>query len=168
MIEKLRYFFFGKAIQKAIDKTEEATREATTFYYKHSNGYAEIVKKYKESAQFEIDSRAKLSELTYTTDPANIISIRGDQNGIPILITIGTEKMTKIEVKNLKEEIKFYKQTRLYKILQETLKSQAQDMMFKKSKSYDDMQGGKYMLLNLDVQDRIMQGIETLDTTKMK
>jgi hypothetical protein len=168
MIDKLRYFFLGKQIQKVIDNTEKATRENAQWFYNHSNGYAEIVEKYKKSAQFEVDARSKLSELTHTTDPVKVISIRGDQEGNPILITIGTEKMTKNEIKNLKEEVIFYKRTRLYKILQETLKSQAQDMMFKKSKSYDDMQGGKYMLLNLDVQDRIMKGIESLDTTKMK
>lgn len=168
MIEKLRYYFFSKSIQKALDMTERATRESVDFYYKHSNGYAEIIEKYKNSEQFEKDSRAKLAELTYTVDPTQVISIRGDQEGNPIIVYIGKDKMTIPEVKSLKEEVKWYRNSRLYRILQETPKSQAHEIMFKKAGEFEDMKGGKYMLLNLDVQDRIMTGIEKFDTTKRK
>jgi hypothetical protein len=171
-IETIRYFFFGKAIQKALERTEWAARDVTERYFRDGGGFEEIVKKYKSTPEFAKDSRVKLAELTYTLDPMQVISIRGDHEGNPILITIGKEKLTANEVRNLKEEVKFYKQTRLFKILQETPKSQAHEMMFKKAglsgDASEDMKGGKYMLLNLDVQERIMSGIEALDTKKMK
>lgn len=40
--------------------------------------------------------------------------------------------------------------------MQETLKYQAQKIMFDNSKDFNDMLGGKYMLYNLDIQQKLL------------
>lgn len=44
--------------------------------------------------------------------------------------------------------------------MQETLKDEAQTIMFLKSKDFQDMLVGKMMLYNLDVQNKIVERVE--------
>lgn len=70
---------------------------------------------------------------------------------------LGGKEISETERKALASEAKFLKETRLWKVFQETLKYQAQLVMFEKSQDFDDMRNGKAMLRNLDVQNQILK-----------
>lgn len=74
-------------------------------------------------------------------------------------IWINGQKQTVGEISSLYEEAKFFKESRLYKILINHLKVMAMEVMYNKSESYDDMRNGKMMLYNLSVQQNIVNNI---------
>ncbi len=60
------------------------------------------------------------------------------------------------EVKALKAEAKMILDTRVWSLLENTLKAQAQNKIFIKSLNFSDTAAGKLMLYNLDVQKKIL------------
>jgi hypothetical protein len=70
---------------------------------------------------------------------------------------VGGEKMTDHDIANLTSECLFLKESRLWDVFMNTVKSQAREVMFERSKSFDDMLSGKLMLYNLDVLDSIVR-----------
>jgi len=56
----------------------------------------------------------------------------------------------------LKQEASILKETELWKIFDNTLRSHAHKMMFVKSETFDDVMAGKLMLYNLDIQKKIV------------
>lgn len=83
----------------------------------------------------------------------------GKVNGKEILY-LHNKALEDAEVKNLQQEIRHLKSLWIWKIITETLKDQAQQVMFTKSKDYSDMVAGKMMLYNLGVQENIIKMIE--------
>lgn len=73
---------------------------------------------------------------------------------------LGKDLMTEVQQRNLKAEVKFFKETQLAKILFATLAEHARLTMFERSTTYDDMKSGKLMLLAIDQQKQI---IDTID-----
>lgn len=96
-----------------------------------------------------------LKGLFCTVDIDQVIT----QNKLGLLF-INNEQISIGEVQSLKEEIKFIKSTRLWRILTESLRDQAHKIMFEKSTTFDDMKSGKMMLYNLRVQENILKIIE--------
>lgn len=74
-------------------------------------------------------------------------------------IKIDGELITEGEAASLYEEAKFLLESRLYKILISTPKSQAMEIMYNKSETFDDMRNGKMMLYNLSLQENIIKAI---------
>ncbi len=162
LLTKVRYFLWGKSIQKSMEMAEYAGREAAKSHWleeveKRDNKIKELRGNIEEKAQ------SRLSELTFSVDPKEVMTAISDRSGNAAIIKLGDDELTKQEVKNLKEEVKYYKQSRLYSIFHNTLKNKAQDVMFTKSSSFEDMRSGKMCLLNLDIQDNILKAIETFD-----
>jgi hypothetical protein len=87
-----------------------------------------------------------LSELLCAQVVEDIITQDKQKN-----IYIGGEKITQQELKVIQEEIKFVKETRLWSIINETIKADAQRKMFVSAKTTDDLFAGKMMLYNLDL-----------------
>lgn len=81
------------------------------------------------------------------------------QNKVGLLM-VNNEQLSNSEISNLQSEIKFLKTTRIWKILTETLKDQARQVMFERATTFDDMKNGKMMLYNIDVQEKIVEIIE--------
>lgn len=73
------------------------------------------------------------------------------------VMLLGGKEISEAEKKVLREEAKYLKESRIWKVFQETLKYQAQLVMFEKSKDFNDMLVGKAMLRNLDVQNQILK-----------
>jgi len=71
-------------------------------------------------------------------------------------IYLGGEKLDVTVARNLKEEAIFLGESQLWKLLTNTLRDQAQKVMFEQSTSYDDMRNGKMMLYNINVQEKII------------
>lgn len=161
----MRYFLFGKQIQRTIEMAEDLGRELA------SNGFKEELLKRDtliKNMRREIEERAftKLCEMTYSVDPKNVITAISDRAGNAAIIKLGDEELTLQEIKNLKEEVKWYRQSKLYHININTLKNKAQEVMFKKSESFEDMRSGKMCLINIDIQENILKAIDTFDTKK--
>jgi hypothetical protein len=77
---------------------------------------------------------------------------------------LGKIKIDGIEISEgekiaLIEEAKFFRESRLYKIMMNTPKKMAMEAMYNLSQSYDDMKSGKMMLYNLSVQEKLINGI---------
>lgn len=75
-------------------------------------------------------------------------------------IYLGRNLLSEQEFINLYNECLLLKNTTLWKVFQETLKDEAQQVMYTRSKDYMDMIVGKMMLYNLDVQEKIVERIE--------
>lgn len=74
-------------------------------------------------------------------------------------IKLDGEKLSSGEALGLYEEARYFQGSRLYKILMNSLRDQAQKVMYEKSESFDDMRNGKMMLYNLSVQENIIDAI---------
>lgn len=90
-----------------------------------------------------------------TVDPKQVL--KQDKNGI---FLIDNEIVSKEEMRSLQNEAKFLQHTRLWQILTETIKDQAEKVMFEKSTSFEDMRTGKMMLYNINLQKQIVNIIE--------
>lgn len=93
-----------------------------------------------------------LRHLTKTVVPEDILLV---DKGTSV-VYLGGIKMSDTETKNLREEAMFISKTRLWSILTSTLRAEAQEVMFNKSKDFEDMRSGKLMLYCIDVQDKII------------
>lgn len=60
------------------------------------------------------------------------------------------------ELKNLKEEAKFIKETDLYKLIINTLNEEARMTMNERSENYDDMRSGKLLLYSTQLIQKII------------
>ena len=96
-----------------------------------------------------------IGNLIITSKPEDVFSIK---NGV---FMFGNEQMSHEEIKSMQEEIKFIEKTRVWTILVATLESDAQEKMFLKSTSFDDMWAGKMMLYNLSVVKNILRRIKS-------
>lgn len=90
-----------------------------------------------------------------TVDPKQVL--KQGKNGI---FLIDDEIVSKEEMRSLQSEAKFLQHTRLWQILTETIKDQAEKVMFEKSTSFEDMRTGKMMLYNINLQKQIVNIIE--------
>ena len=72
------------------------------------------------------------------------------------------EKIDVEYLARLRQDCNILKESELWKILQNTLRSQAHRMIFIKSQNFDDVLSGKLMVYNLDVQKRIIETISEI------
>jgi len=102
---------------------------------------------------------SQLSELLNVPDPKNVITSAVLKNGKTIVF-LESKKADPALVSSLQADVSYLKKTLLWKILNDTLLTQARTLMFENSESFDDMRGGKYMLYTLKVQRNILDTIE--------
>ena len=165
ILTQIRYFLWGKQIREAMEKAEYAGSEFTRSSFVEEIRKRDMkIKELRDSIEQRAISR--LSELTFSVDPTKVVSAVSDRAGNAAVIKLGEEELTLQEVKNLKEEVRWFRNSKIHEIFQNTLKHKAQDIMFRKSESYDDMKSGKMCLLNIDIQENILKAIETFDTKK--
>ena len=167
LLQTLRYKLFGKQIQRAIEMAEESGREAERYLWKTRTEHAELsLKQLKEKHEIEIDQcvSKRMSELNYAVDPMQVLLAEyHPQTGKTIAVYLGKERLNVSQISNLKQEVYMFKNTQLYSIFMNTVKDQAQQIMFNKSKDFDDMRTGKAMLYNLDILDNIAKTIDGID-----
>ena len=72
---------------------------------------------------------------------------------------LGGEPLNDNEKKGLQEEVKYLENTRLWKVMTDTLAELARQTMFEKSQIFEDMRTGKSILLAIDIQKKIMANI---------
>ena len=96
-----------------------------------------------------------LKSLCYAVVDTDVLR-KGKLGGIDV-VYLGGHKVEAPELGNLKAEAQFFNETRLKQIIFGSLREQAQEMMFKKSKTTDDIMFGKAMLLCLETQENIVK-----------
>lgn len=165
IITKVRYKLFGKQIQKALVNAERAGKEAADYFYgnrvKTLESDLENLKK-KHEREIEQLVNKRFSDLNFTVNPDDVVLASYDAAKNPVAMFIGGHRAENQEVRNLQQEVRYFKESRLWKLLTETPRWMANEIMFNKSETYDDMKGGKMMLLNLDTQEKILSTIEKI------
>ncbi|MGH7249346.1 MAG: hypothetical protein ACREGC_00045 [Minisyncoccia bacterium] len=73
---------------------------------------------------------------------------------------LGGELVTEKQKGSLQAAARMFRNTQLWEIMTDTLKSQAQTIMFKDAKDYQDLVNGKMMLYTIEVQENILKKIE--------
>lgn len=165
MLDKIRYIFLGSIIQKNMERSERAGYEAAKYSFEgklqdRDNRIKELMSNIDQLAH------QKLCETTFSVDPTYVVNAITGADGKAVRILLGGEQASVLEIKNLKEEVKFFKNSRLFRLLMNTKRQKAQEMMFIKSTSFDDMRSGKMCLFNIDLDEKILKAIESIDVAK--
>ncbi len=98
----------------------------------------------------------KFSKLLVSVNPYEVFTSGG--NGRTLYLNGKT--IEENEIAELQSQVSFLKQSRLWSILNQTVRDQAMELMFTKSKTIEDLTFGKAMLFNLSIQNKIMELIE--------
>lgn len=77
------------------------------------------------------------------------------------VIKLGGLTITQHELNQLQQEVKALEGMRLWSILTNSLRMIAQDKIFNKSLTFDDVIAGKLMLFNIDTQESIIRVIKS-------
>jgi hypothetical protein len=77
------------------------------------------------------------------------------------VVYIGGQRVSQEEMKILIEEVKWLEKSKIWRIFTETVRWEAQQTMFEKSKDWNDMLTGKTMLYNLSLLERICKLIKS-------
>ena len=77
-------------------------------------------------------------------------------------VFLGNREVSGVELNNFISDARFLQENQLFQVIKNRLISDAHEVMFNKSTSYEDMNSGKMMLYNLDVQEKIIDKIANL------
>lgn len=161
ILNTYRYLLFGKQIQLQMQRAEKAGRETAEHIYTRNLWDLESIHK----KQIDTLANKKIAEMGYFFNPDDILTASINPDGTPRLLYLGKEQIGSMEINNLKAEVKFLRASKIWPIITSTLKSQANDIMFIKSKDYDDMRSGKMMIFNLSVQEGVLTTIEKMQSS---
>lgn len=98
-----------------------------------------------------VNTIKNMNDLLSLVDMNKVISL--NKNGF---IYLGTERISDIQLQNLKAEAEFLKNSSIWNIIHETPKELAQRAMFVNGDSLDDMKKGRSILYTLDSQKKII------------
>lgn len=102
----------------------------------------------------------KLKELLSIVDISHVIEIKGRQ------VFIGGELADQTKIANLKAEADFFTASELWKLLNETLKEDAQKTMFTVGEdAVKQLATGRTILYTLSLQRKVVDLIQKLSTT---
>ncbi len=110
------------------------------------------MKKQKTDKELE----EKFAKLLISVNPYEVFTSGG--NGTRIYLN--GKLIEESEIADLQSQVEFLRQSRLWNVLNETVRDQAMELMFTKSKTIEDLTFGKAMLYNLGVQNKIMDLIK--------
>ncbi len=124
--------------------TQLASMEGTRFGIEqaHQNIQANVERLYKE----------KIASLLGVVNEDIIVT----QNKVKGLVFIGGKLADEPRILSLQAEANYYFQSDMWKIINETIKEQAQKVMFEKSETLQDLYNGKAWLYLLDLQNTIL------------
>ncbi len=152
------------------DRIEDVLQDMRVvgFQEGHIQGFSQARKNNEQGLidlyeQGKHDGRKELSESLASINPDNIIDIDLLSQGI---LKIAGEQITEEELKNLREEAVYLKNCRIWTLLVDTIKTEAQKTMFYKSQNFEDMRTGKMMLYNLRLLEIIVNRVESYKINK--
>lgn len=104
--------------------------------------------KIPKDIQAEVDKR--LVEMLGSVDYKKVVTFNKEIGAI----YIGKDRADDSRIANLKSEAEFLMQSDLWRLLSESVRHLAYEMMFVKSQSLNDLLAGKMLLFNLDSQQK--------------
>lgn len=107
----------------------------------------------KKNPKLDKESEDKVAKLLGFVDEKSIITI----DKIKGIIYIGGQRVDPVRLASLQAESTFLLNSELWKILSETIRHMAHEIMFTKSKTYEDLLSGKMWLYHLDIQKKILE-----------
>ncbi len=99
----------------------------------------------------------ELSRMLGIIDPKLIVTFNKEKG----IAFIGGEKALPDKLVNLKSESEFILQSEIWKLMNETIRHMAYEIMFTKSTSFDDVRSGKMLLYHLDVMKKLMDSFKS-------
>lgn len=94
-----------------------------------------------------------MSKIPKVTKEHVVMIGMGKEGRVPYL---DGKPMTEQERGQVAQEVAYFRTSLLYKLIMETLKEEAMQVIFYKSKDFQDVLNGKTILHTLDVQEKIM------------
>ena len=101
-----------------------------------------------------------LNKLSCSIDQKEIIIVR--ENNGQVQVSLGQEKLSSTELRNLKSEADSLQRMRIWRIMQETVKQKAIEKAILQSTDFEQVLSGKLMLHNLGIQQSIIDLIQKL------
>lgn len=112
-------------------------------------------KKEPEGLQEAVEKR--LADMLGFADPKDVVSF-DKQRGF---VFVGKDRVPADRLANLKQEAEFVLNSELWRLLEGTIRHMAYEIMFTKSKTFDDMLSGKMLLYHLDTQKKLMEAFRS-------
>lgn len=110
------------------------------------------------------DLEEKFSKLLVSVNPYHVFTAdKGERQ-----LYLNHKLIEDNELDDLKSQVTFFRQSSLWKVLNETVRVQAQELMFTKSKTIEDLTFGKAMLYDLGIQNKILDLIEKKEVVAIK
>ncbi len=101
--------------------------------------------------------RLKNKLLSYLLNSVNPDDVVRQDKGV---VYMGKNPIQEQDIRQMQAEIKALEGFRIWRIMNETVRSQAMDLGFNKSVNFDDMRNCKMMLFNLDIFNSIIKVIK--------
>jgi hypothetical protein len=79
---------------------------------------------------------------------------------IDIKFYLKGKELNLLDLKNLREEVKYLKETMIWKILTNSLKEEARKSMNENALNFDDMRQGKLLLYAISLQEKIIDKLK--------
>lgn len=150
---KIKDWLYRKLIAKGLQELRE---EAYQKGYKHGS------EQFEEKVAYLINERYTAQH--WLVNPDEVLTVSDGTSGFPKgVVFLNGNKITEIEVKELKSEIKAFKNFRLWRILQETLRQKAVEKSVLTSTNFEEVLAGKMMIHNIGIIKSI---VDVLDNYK--
>ena len=98
-----------------------------------------------------------LKDLLCSVQASEVLEARDNK------LYLGKQPLSNEQLNTLVSEARFLESSRIWSILQETLKARANEVIFNKSTTFDDVMSGKLMLYNLREIEKIVNTILVID-----
>ncbi len=97
----------------------------------------------------------RISDQLNSVNPENVLRV--DKN-----IFLGKEKLTEVDLREMKGDVIYLKKCRLWAVLMATLRSDAIERMAINSRDWNDVVSGKMTLYTLSIIQKTLDSIEKL------
>lgn len=114
------------------------------------------MKKVKIPKDIQEEVHKKLVEMLGFIDYKSVITVSKEG-----FLFIGKERIDESRLANLRSEAEFLEKSDIWKLLNETMRYSAYEMMFTKSKSIDDLMSGKMWIYHISTQQKILEMLKS-------
>lgn len=119
----------------------------------YDRGYDHGSKQFEEKLDYIVNERYTAQHWLVNPDDVLTVNDKG-------FVFLNGKSITDIEVKELKAEVKAFKNFKLWRILQETIRQKAIEKSVLQSKNFDEVVAGKMMIHNIGIIKSIVELID--------
>lgn len=156
--DRIRLWFFNRFHKDIIDLSQDRYTQGFGDGYK--NGVQMTKEREREYINALITENQMLrKEKSIDFTPLDINSVLHINKNV---VYLGGKELTQSQKEQLHAEAGIFMQSSLWKVLQESLKEHAYQVMFEKSQTFDDMRTGKTMLYNLSIMRKMIDLLQNM------